>query len=228
MPHPAEPPAEPMPATPPRRPQRNPVKILLTVLALCVMLLVMAAMKINRFFTRKVSISDVTFPVLILQPNGMAPFAEWDSTNLYKFHEKSERTPVEDTIVIDSNFNIYQQKNVKYASSDLGWLARRYIAPNLRVKYTFDLYRVKKANRDEAINLLLKRDTLTTVQPPADAHVRLEIMKHHSLAQVLDTLGLYKPIDPPVETVPTTEPAAIETMPAPNDVESPEPRPDRQ
>src|SRR4051794_16801747 len=91
--------------------RRSIVTTLFAVIAVVVALVVFAVMRLGSFFRPKyVPIGQLKFPVLVMQPDGASLFAEWDSTALQKFPERSSRTPVNGTIIIDSAFNQFTQE----------------------------------------------------------------------------------------------------------------------
>jgi len=110
----------------PRARNRSPISMLLAVLAVAGVAVGLAVMRVNSFFRRKyVPIEQLKFPVLVIQPGGMALFAEWDSVALEKFPPKSPRTPVNATVIIDSEFNQFTQENVaRQKEGELKWMAR--------------------------------------------------------------------------------------------------------
>ncbi len=55
-------------------------------------------------------ITDVTFPVLVLQPDGASPFLVTIPDDLFTLPYASARQPLNDTILIDSNFNPVHRK----------------------------------------------------------------------------------------------------------------------
>ena len=201
--------------TPPKRKRSTLRSILLGSFVVVFAMVVIVAMWINNFIRRRVPLSQVKFPVLVLQPNELLPFAEWDSPQLILFENSSARTPVDGTTIIDADFNIYMQENVKRKESDLGWLARRYLTPGLRVRYSFDLKRVSRPDQEAAMKLILGRERLSD-DATENAALHAAVAKQTTVAGVLDALKLYKQIDP----VPTTEPAVIEsTDPGPTTIE---------
>src|SRR5438477_11987819 len=97
----------------PRGRKRSLISGLLAVFVVAATLVVLAAMRVGSFFRQKyVPIDQLKFPVLVKQPAGVAWFAEWESTALQKFAERSTRTPVNGTLIIDSAFNQFTQENV--------------------------------------------------------------------------------------------------------------------
>src|SRR4051794_38986762 len=132
-----------------RRQKRSPVSTLLAVFVVAATMVVLAVLRVSTLFRPKyVPIGQLKFPVLVIQPGGVALFAEWEDVSLQKFPEGSLRTPVNGTVIVDSEFNQYEQVNVaRQKEGDLKWMAR-YLVPGLRVKYTFDLKRGHSSGRE--------------------------------------------------------------------------------
>jgi len=94
----------------PRR-RRSPISIVLAVFVVAAMMVVLLVSRIRSIFRPSiVPIEQLKFPVLVIQPGGVPIFAEWDTTPLQKFEEKSTRTPVNGTVIIDSEFNQFTQE----------------------------------------------------------------------------------------------------------------------
>jgi hypothetical protein len=188
----------------------------LTVLLVLVALVGLAAMRLNNFFRRRVPVEDLKYPVLVLQPIDLLPFAEWEPHRLKWFTDKSDRSPMNGTIIIDSEFNTYTQVNVKKKESEIGWLARRYLTPGLPARYTFDLIRTRKADPVMAMQTLLARPRFSD-DPTENAAMHAAVAKQTTMAGILDAMKIYKPIEPAptTTTAPTTEPVEmIEPGPA--------------
>jgi len=182
----------------------------LTVLVVLVALVLIAFNRVNNFFRRKVPLDQLKYPVLVLQPNEMLPFAEWEPHRLKWFSDKSYRSPVNGTILIDSEWNIYTEENVEKKESEIGWLARRYLTPGLPARYTFDVIRKHKTDPVLAMQTLLARPRFSD-DPAENASLHAEVAKQTTMAGVLDSLKIYKPIEPEptTTTAPTTEPAEM-------------------
>ena len=176
--------------------RRSIVTTLFAVIAVAVALVVFAMMRLGSFFRPKyVPIGQLKFPVLVMQPDGASLFAEWDSTALQKFPERSSRTPVNGTIIIDSAFNQFTQENVhRQTEGELKWIARALV-PGLRVKYTFDLRRASASGRD-ALHAIIRKATPFSDDPTEDAAMRAAAQQHSTMDGVLEALHFYKPAEP--------------------------------
>src|SRR5207247_715718 len=65
------------------------------------------------FWLNAARISDLKFPVVVVQSDGSPPFVETESGGLKRIRIGSGRIPVNGSIVIDSDFKMYTQENVK-------------------------------------------------------------------------------------------------------------------
>lgn len=90
----------------PRR-KRSFIATFIAILVIAGTLIDLVAVRVNTFLFRRniVLLESLKFPVLIIQPDGISPFAEWEAVQLEKFSPKSARTPVDGTVIIDSDFN---------------------------------------------------------------------------------------------------------------------------
>ncbi len=202
-----------------RKSKRSFVSTLVAILFIGVALAGLLVVRVYRFVFRRgiVSLGSLKFPVLVIQPDGMRPFAEWDSVRLERFPKGDVRTPVNGTVLIDSDFNMFTQERVeRKREGDLKIIAR-YLLPDMRVKYTFDVRRVKGGGKDAAMTRLLQCPGFSENGSMRDA-----VARQTTLAGVLDVLELYKPI----EAIPAA-PAVAEAVDAvaTQDSESGEPLP---
>ena len=131
------------------------VSSIIAILFVAIAMMVVAVVRVRSFFRPKyVPIEQVQFPVLVIQPDGVPVFAEWDASRLSRFPEKSQRTPVNGTVLIDSAFNQFKQENVsRKTEGELKQIAR-FLIPGLDVKYTFDLRRSPAKGREAAMELI--------------------------------------------------------------------------
>lgn len=199
----------------PRSPRKPLISTLLAAVVIATTLLVLAVMRVGSFFRQKyVPIDQLKFPVLVVQPNRVAWFAEWDSTALQKFPERSGRTPENGTVIVDSAFDQFTQENVtRKKEGDLKWLAR-ILLPGLRVKYTFDLRRAKVSGR-EALMEMIRLGPPLCEDPTQDTARRAAAQQQTTMDAVLDALHLYKPIEPTTQTAIDTPPTESPTPEAP-------------
>ena len=196
----------------PRGRKRSPISGLIAVVVVITTLVVLAAVRVGSLFRPKyVPIEQLKFPVLVLQPDGMALFAEWDSTALQKFPERSMRTPVNGTVLIDSAFAQFTQENVKRQSEgELKWIARALV-PGLRVKYSFDLRRRADASGRERLAAIIARSPRFSDDPAEDAAMRAAALQQTTMDGVLDALRLYKPAEPATQAaVELGEPGVVD------------------
>src|SRR4051794_33239602 len=61
---------------------------------------------------KRATLADLKFPVLVIRPDDDVPHVETNADDLWKIG-RSGRGPVEGSTIIDSDFNLYTQKNVK-------------------------------------------------------------------------------------------------------------------
>ena len=99
-------------------------------------------------------ITDVTFPVLVLQPDGTSPFLVTTADDLFTLPYASARQPLNDTILIDSNFNLFIEKNVKSQDNQIVDTLRAFVRPYSMVKFTFDLKHARRSGQAAAIAAL--------------------------------------------------------------------------
>ncbi len=197
--------------------KRSPISTVLAVFVVGAMLVVLLFSRVRSLFRpRYVPIDELKFPVLVVQPEGVPLFAEWDSTPLQKFEEKSPRRPANGSILIDSDFNQFTQENVKRAEEgDIKAIGRFLFPGVMRIKYTFDLRRSKTTGL-EALRALIRTAPPFSDDPATDAAMRAGALEQTTMAGVLDALHFIKPPDQPTTSPvmdgPTTEPVEATTI----------------
>lgn len=198
--------------------------MVLAVFVVVAMMCVLLFVRVRSLFRPKfVPIGELKFPVLVVQPDGVPLFAEWDSTPLQKFEEKSHRSPINGTILIDSDFNQFTEENVERAKEgDIKQIGRFLFPGVMRIKYTFDLRRSKTTGL-EAMRALIRTAPPFDEDPAKDAAMRAAALEQTTMAGVLDALRFIKPPDPPTTSPamegPTTE--AVETTTIEHDPDRP-------
>jgi hypothetical protein len=100
------------------------------------------------------NITDVTFPVVVIQPDGTSPFLVTTPDDLSTVRYASAKQPLNDTILIDSNFNLFIEKNVKSQDNQLVGTLRAFVRPYSMVKFTFDLKHARRSGQAAAIAAL--------------------------------------------------------------------------
>ncbi len=194
--------------------KRSTASLLVAIPLLIAVGIVLVVMKVNSFFRKKtISVDDLKFPVLVIQPGGVSLFAEWESTDLQKFKDQSRRTPVNGTIIVDSDLNQYLQENVRPAEEgDFKAIGRILFSNLMRRKYLFDLKPTKLNGIDPLRSLLLAAPPFSE-DPVEDGTMRSAAMKQTTLAGVLDVLGIVKPPEPTTLPVDPIEPTTAPTEP---------------
>lgn len=201
--------------------KRSTASLLVAIPLLIAVGIVLVVMKVNSFFRKKtISVDDLKFPVLVIQPGGTPVFAEWEPVDLQKFSERSRRTPVNGTIIVDSDLNQYLQENVRPAEEgEIKAIGRILFSNLMRRKYLFDLKPIKLTGIDPLRTLLLAAPPFSD-DPAEDGAMRSAAMKQTTLAGILDALKLEKP--PEQTTLPTD---AIEPTTEPSKQIEPDPDP---
>lgn len=150
---------------------------------------------------------ELNFPVLILVEGGS--MHSEDNADAMRKVPKS-RSPVEGAFVIDSDFKMFTQENVKCTTGDIGWIFHYLVGRNLT--FTFDLKKCKKSGIDAAREKVLTCGYYMNGEITPD--MRLAIAKQNSMKGILDVLAAAVPPPPPE---PETQPADETEEPEPTE-----------
>ena len=96
--------------------------------------------------SKRATVEDLKFPVILIHPDHSAPFVGIDVDDLRK-----GRRPMEGTTIIDSDFKLYTQKNIKCRrQGDIKLIANFLFNHKSPLAYSFDLKRCKKSGIEAA------------------------------------------------------------------------------
>ncbi|MDB5327269.1 MAG: hypothetical protein JWM57_2838, partial [Phycisphaerales bacterium] len=104
------------------------------------------AVSITTFFAifglfRYTRLVDVKFPVVVIRADGSHAFAASDPELIIRPGPDWTDAPEDGAVLIDADFKIYDERNVRRPESELGWLARRYTTWFRPAPYKMDLRR---------------------------------------------------------------------------------------
>lgn len=86
-------------------------------------------------------VADLRYPVIALRADGSHAFAVSRSELLTRPATDCADAPEDGAILIDADFRIYEERNVRRPQSDVGWLVRRYTSRMRPPAYKMDLRR---------------------------------------------------------------------------------------
>ena len=93
---------------------------------------------------------DVKFPVVVIRADGSHAFAASDPELIIRPSPEWTDAPENGAVLIDADFKIYDERNVRRPESELGWLARRYTTWFRPAPYKMDLRRHWRSGLERA------------------------------------------------------------------------------
>jgi len=106
------------------------------------------------------TLADLKYPVIVVPPDNQAPYIRTSADELQRGALNSNSCPANETVVIDSDFNIYQEQNVKCNQSDLSISLRYLVRPGSQLTYSVCLKRDKQKGCAAAVELISCCDSL--------------------------------------------------------------------
>jgi hypothetical protein len=139
-----------------------------------------------KLWPRPVSISDLKFPVLLLRSDMRPPSFALMRENLTTI-DKSALAPVNQTIIIDSDFRQFVQSNVRCRQGDISMIVRALIPTERPFTYSFSLKRRRKSGLAAALRLLTAR--LPNAECSDDqAQSHRNLARQTTMAGIMDAL----------------------------------------
>lgn len=100
------------------------------------------------------TLADLRYPVIVIPPDNQAPYIRTSADDLRKGPLNSNHCPVNETTIIDSDFKIYLEQNVKCNQSELSMSLRHLVRPGSELTFTLRLKRDRQKGCSAAIELI--------------------------------------------------------------------------
>jgi hypothetical protein len=94
--------------------------------------------------SKPVAIAELRFPVLAIPVDESNVFIANDAASLTQATMGAASTPHNGVVVIDADFNIYNEQNVKCDQGDAGMLFRAFVRPGKPLTFQFNLARERE------------------------------------------------------------------------------------
>lgn len=154
-------------------------------------------------------IYDLKFPIVAIRADGSHAFAASRSELITRPATAWADAPEDGAILIDADFHVYEERNVRRPQSELGWLVRRYTPWMREPAYKMELRRRWRSGLKVAQAELARCQAFACEE---DAGLtRWEIAQQTTMAGIVAIInrGRVEPPEPVVEP-PTTEPTPTE------------------
>jgi hypothetical protein len=165
-------------------------------LALATITIVLRALGLLRWPPRLV---ELAYPVIAIRPDHSYAFVADGFRVLRTPTPAWAITPCDGTILIDSDFDIYVEHNVRCTEGDLGRLFRQFVGPKRSASYKIGLRRARHTGPAEAHRHLAACESFPWINgEAATAAARQQIAQQTTMAGIVAILKRHAPIEPVV------------------------------
>jgi hypothetical protein len=155
--------------------------------------------------SKPVAITDLRFPVLTIPVDESNVFIAKDATSLTQATMGAASTPQNGVVVIDADFNIYREQNVKCDQGDAGMLFGAFVRPGKPLTFQFNLTRQREHGLAAALDRMTHSAYLGSDTEIATQR-RQKLSAQTTMAGIIALLDSFAPEQyvPPDDKNPTT------------------------
>jgi hypothetical protein len=133
------------------------------------------------------AVSDLRFPVVVIPPAQTNVFVARDAQSLTQVTMGAPSTPQQGTTVIDADFKIYAEENVKCDQGDFGMLYRALASPRKPLTFQMSLRQLSEHGIAAALDQIQKYAYFGTLPEEIDRQRKL-LASQTTMQGIVDVL----------------------------------------